>query len=421
MKRNTTSLLLLALAACGTEIPGEQENNPGEPRAVTVDTPGVAEVASGNQDFAVDMYGELAGDENLFFSPFSISAALGMTWTGASGETGEQLGSALQAQLAESEWAPAFGGLMDDLNGDFGRGYTLHVANRVFGQQDFGWDESFLDRLDSDWRAPLEVLDFASDPDGSREHVNGWVEDETQDRIEDLLPPGSVTGDTRMVLANAIYFKADWLTQFDPEMTSEQPFTLANGSTVQTDMMNMSLGDLQDAEIGISWVEGATIGRLPYVGDEVAMYIVLPETSDGLAALEAGLSSEQIDEWVAAVDGVVSYDGFVALPKLEISWKQDLKAPLQALGVEDAFDPALAELDPMTGGPNGLLIQGVYHQAWMMMDEVGTEAAAATGVVVGPTSAGASLIAQHPFLFFIRDDLSGSILFMGRVADPTAG
>jgi len=416
-----TLSLVAVVSLLGCDPAGPNNNEPGEPRLVTDQTPGVAEVASGNQSFAVDLYGELPAEGNLFFSPFSISAALGMTWSGSGGDTAAELGSSLQAQLAEPEWAAAFGSLVDDLNGDKGRGYDLFVANRVFGQPDFGWDQGFVDRLENDWRAPLEDADFMADPEASRERVNEWVEEQTQSRIQDLLPEGSVTVDTRMVLANAVYFKADWLSQFDPELTREEAFTLADGSSVQTDMMLLDSDGLQDAAIRVRWDDDVIIGRIPYVDDEVAMYIVLPNAHDGLAAVEAGMTSEVVQGWVDAVGTSGHDDAIIKLPKLEISWKENIIPRLQALGVGQLFDPVLANLDPMTGSENNLFVTGVFHQAWMKMDEVGTEAAAATGVVVGDESAGAALIAQHPFLFFIRDDLSGSILFMGRVADPTAG
>lgn len=418
--------LLLALAACAADPHADAPDRVA--RRVTSAEGDVGAVVDGNDAFAWELYGALVeGEANLFFSPFSISAALGMTSAGAGGTTLTQLRDTLHAGLPAEDWHPAFGELVDDLNGDKARGYRLEVANRLFGQAEVPWAADFVATCEEDWHAPMEAVDFAGDPEGARGRVNDWVAEATHDRIEDLLPPGVITTDTRLVLANAIWFLADWWTRFDPADTEPQPFHRLDGSTVQVDMMALQLEDVEGARIRSREVEDAVVVRLPYEDDEVAAYLVIPAEVDGLPDVEAALDAETFRTWVEplAEPGLDEADeeGTIALPKLELRWKASLVPALRSLGMLDPFDPLLADFSPMADGDaaDGFVISDVIHEAWIRVDEAGTEAAAATGVVISDTSAPIPRVADHPFLLVIRDDLTGSVLFVARITDPTAG
>lgn len=422
-------LALVLLAACASDPHAPDPDRVA--RTITSRTGDVGAVVDGNDAFTWDLYGALvaADDGNLLFSPFSIAAALGMTSAGAAGDTLGQLRDGLHVTLDAGAWHPAFGALVDDLNGDKSRGYRLEVANRLFGQAEVPWSEAFLATCTDDWRAPFEPVDFAGDPEAGRERVNDWVSEQTAGRIPDLLPPGVITTDTRLVLANAIYFLATWWTRFDEAETYEGTFTRLDGSTVRTPLMRIDLAEVADHRVRSAELDDGSgvVVRLPYEDDEVAAYLVIPAEPDGLPDLEASLDAEAFAAWVAPVEGAGREDadeeGLVVVPKLELRWKASLVPHLQALGVTDAFDGTLADFSPMAddGAADGFAIADVVHEAWMKVDEAGTEAAAATAVVITDTAAPLPRVADHPFLFVIRDDLTGSLLFVARVVDPTAG
>ncbi|MBW2256513.1 MAG: serpin family protein [Deltaproteobacteria bacterium] len=401
-----TLICLLAVAACEPE-PAR------DPRLVTERTTEIATVADANNDFALDLFGEMRAEEgNLFFSPFSISSALSMTYAGAAGTTADEMAEVLHVGLDDDLWHANFGDLTRDLAGDHpGRGYQLSVGNRLWGQDGYPWLQSFVDVNAVHYDAPLEDLDFAADPESARVTINDWVEDQTKGKIEDLLQPGVITSDTRLVLTNAIYFKADWASQFDEGDTYDGAFTLADGLQVITPLMN------QELEFQAGAFDGVSVAKLPYQDDEVSMVLLLPDAHDGLPALEEGLTAAQIDGWIADLE---TAEMLLILPKFEMTYDLSLSETLRDLGMTSAFEPLSADFSGMADLVEGsLFISDVVHKAYVKVDEEGTEAAAATGVVVGVTSAPIGFQADHPFLFLIRDDLTGSILFMGRVADPS--
>lgn len=418
--------LALLVAACAPDPHAQDPNRVA--RTITSADGDIGVVVEGNDAFTWDLYGQLAVDgENLFYSPFSISAALGMTSAGAAGATLTQMSDTLHVGLEADAWHPAFGALVDDLNGDKLRGYRLEVANRLFGQDGTPFAADFLATCEEDWHAPLERVDFLDDPEGARERVNDWVADQTADRIPELLPQGVITSDTRLVLANAIYFLADWWTRFDTADTRPGTFRLLGGGQVEVDMMRLDLSEVKDHRVRSTETGDAVIVRMPYEDDEVAAYLVIPAEDDGLTAIEAQLDAETFRSWVEPIEGSGREDaleeGIVSLPKLELRWKASLVPALQALGMTDAFDGLLADFTPMAEGDagDGFYITDVIHEAWVRIDEAGTEAAAATGVIISDTSAPIPMVADHPFLIVIRDDLTGSLLFVARVMDPTAG
>ncbi|MCB9760904.1 MAG: serpin family protein [Alphaproteobacteria bacterium] len=397
------SLALILLAGCY------------QGREITELSPEMTAVVAGNNAFAVDVYSQIAAEDdgNLFLSPFSMSAALGMTMAGAETTTLEEMRAVLQVGLDDGLFHENFGALMRDLSGHHrGRPYQLAVANRLFGQQGMSWKAPFMGVCTDDYDAPLQEMDYVGDAEGARHDINAWVADQTEDKIEELLGAGSIDASTRMVLVNAIYFKADWASQFEESNTAPLPFTLASGEEIDVPTMQ------QTVEASVYSDAAVSVLRLPYETDELSMIIALPAEPDGVADLEAGLSAEQVDAWLDGMDE--GGDVAVKLPRFEMRYELSLKETLSAMGMPSAFDPDTVDLSGMTDDA-ALVVDDVIHEAYVKVDEEGTEAAAATAVVTREMSASipAEFFAQHPFVFFIRDDVTGSILFMGRVADPS--
>jgi len=394
----------VALTAC------DPDDGPYDPRVITERTAEIGAVVDGNNAFALDVYDQVRVEgENLFLSPFSISAALGMTYAGAGGETATEMHDVLHVGLADDAFHGNFGALIQDLGGEHeGRGYELSVANKLFGQEGTPWVADFLAVTSDDYAAPLEDMDFIGDPEGSRMAINAWVAEMTRDKIEELLKEGLITSDTRLVLTNAIYFEADWATQFDPDDTVDGTFTTEGGAEVTVPLMSLS------GEFELGGDDEVSVIRLPYQDDEVSMIGILPHDLDGLADVEASLTPEVLDGWLAEMWEVETE---VVLPSFEMRSEIDLGETLIDLGMPSAFDCSVADLSGISEQP--LCLAAVVHEAYVKVDEEGTEAAAATAVVAVPTSMPPSFVADHPFLFLIRDDLTGSILFMGRVADPS--
>jgi serpin B len=284
--------------------------------------------------------------------------------------------------------------------------YSVAVANALFGQKGYEFLPAFLDTLALYYGAGMRVLDFARDPEGSRQTINQWVEDRTNDRIKDLLPEGSIQDTTRLVLANAIYFSAAWATPFEASETTDRPFTLADGTELLVPTLHAS------EERGYGAGDGFRAAELPYDGDQLSMVVIVP---DDLAAFEAGLDPERLGK---VLESITPHQLDLSLPTFRFDAPLGLKEYLLALGMRDAFDAAadFSRID----GRKGLVIQDVLHKGFVAIDEHGTEAAAATAVIVGDTSVPevAALAVDRPFLFLIRDRPTGALLFLGRVVDP---
>lgn len=415
--------LALALAACGTTDPGaiappgdvarselERDTNPA------VSDADVASLTESNRRFAFDLYQEIReGSDNLFFSPHSISIALAMTYAGAEGNTELEMADALHFDHPEPLLHEAFNRLDLDLaqrsevEVASGEPPILDVVNATWGQIGFDFVDAFLDTLAVNYGAGMNLMDFATDPEGSRQQINQWVEDATAERIEDLLPAGSITGNTRLVLTNAIYFKGSWVTPFEASQTSPAGFETLGGSTVQAPTMHGTLRAPYAERDGYAVVE------LPFSGEEIALQLIVPDAGR-FAEIEAALDQGEYDAAVAALS---EHDVTLAVPKFQMREPLDLQPPLKALGMVDAFGAAdFSGLSP--GG--GLAITDVLHQGFLEVDEQGAEAAAATAVVLGESAAPiATLTVDRPFLVTIVDRPTGALLFVGRVADPTAG
>ena len=382
----------------------------------------VRALAEGNTAFALDLYRQLledAGDDNLFYSPHSIAIALSMTYAGAEGETAEQMAETLHIPLPESQYYAAFNrldlllaGRGEGAEGKDDEGFRLNVVNALWGQQGYAFLSAFLDTLAENYGAGLRTLDFESDPEGARRTINAWVSDQTEGRIEDLIPQGVLTALTRLVLTNAIFFNAAWAEPFNEELTEDAPFTLLDGSEISVPMMRKT------TQYAYAEGEGYQAVALPYDGNELSMLVVLPEAGT-LETYESGLSVAGLNE---IVDRLQAQSVALTMPRFETRSAFSLVDALEALGMEDAFSQDDADFSGMTEKPE-LYITEVVHEAFVSVDEKGTEAAAATAVVMTLRSAApiepVEMRIDHPFLIFIRDIETGAVLFVGRIVDPS--
>jgi serpin B len=380
----------------------------------------VNRLAQDNSAFAFDLYHQLSsGEGNLFFSPYSISTALAMTESGARGETGSQMAKALHFSLPQDKLDPAFAKLRNDLNAAQGADkVTLAIANSIWPSNRYKFLDSYIGLLKNDYGVSLTPLDYTQ-TEAARTSINKWVENKTHDKIMDLIGPGVLQPDTRLTLVNAIYFYGKWESVFQPKDTDDWPFHVSADKPENVPMMS------QTSEFPYADTGSLQVLELPYQGAELSMLIVLPKSTDGLNAVESGLSQKSLDEWTSKLATV---EVIVHLPKFKITWgTEDLSHQLQSLGIKDAFDGNIADFSGMDGNPHGLCIGAVLHKAFIDVKEEGTEAAAATAVSIMPAGAAPGpevpvpvFLADHPFLFLIQDDKTGSILFMGRVTDPKA-
>jgi serpin B len=425
MKRLTIVLvlvlvLLLPLMACNQQAAGEllMSDKPRE-TSPDVSEADLALLIEGNSAFAFDLYQALREEEgNLFYSPHSISVALAMTYAGARGETAQQMADTLKFLLGQDRLHPAFNWLDAELAkrgegaaGKDGEGFRLNIVNAIWGQKDYSFLTDFLDVLAENYGAGLRILDFITETEKSRLIINDWVSDQTEDRIKDLIPQGAIDELTRLVLTNAIYFNAAWEYPFDKKMTANGPFYLLDGGQVTVPMMR------QTESFGYTDGEEYQAVELLYDGDELSMVILLP-TSGNFEAFEEGLDAQK----VSGIIGDLQFSEVaLTMPKFEFDSEFSLKDTLAEMGMPAAFSEA-ADFSGMTGTQD-LCISEVLHKAFVSVDEAGTEAAAATAVIVGETAIPeqpVEVTVDHPFIFLIRDIETGAILFVGRVLNPGA-
>jgi serpin B len=411
------AILGLGVAACAQPAVSGSVLQSDKPRDASpaASQSDLAELVDGNTAFAFDLYRVLKDEEgNLFYSPYSISQALAMTYAGARGDTGTQMADALDFTLSQDRLHPAFNSLDLALAsrgrgaaGKDGEGFRLHVVNAIWGQAGFEFLDEYLDLLAENYGAGLRLLDFIKETEPSRVTINDWVSDQTEQRIKDLIPPGSINTLTRLVLTNAIYFNAAWEFPFDEKATSPADFYLLDGSTVTVPMMR------NDESFGYADGDGYLAVELPYDGHELSMVIVMPEAGQ-FASFESSLTGER----AADIIGSIEYQRILlSMPKWEYDYSLGLKDALTSLGMGVAFTEA-ADFSGMDGRRD-LVIQDVLHKAFVSVDEAGTEAAAATAVIVGLTSMPPQVTIDRPFIYFIRDIETGAILFVGRVIDPS--
>ena len=425
----TLVMAMLTLTSCG--IADRMHGGRASGRAIAsekervhpeVPSGDLSELVEGNTAFAFDLYRVLAEQqegENLFYSPYSISLALAMAYAGARGETEEQMAHALRFTLPDEILHPAFNGLDQGLaqrgegaRGEHEQGFRLNIANAIWGQESYAFLDTFLDTLAVNYGAGLRVLDFARAPEESRVIINDWISQQTEGRIENLIPQGTIGPLTRLVLTNAVYFKAPWAHPFREAMTEPGAFTLLDGSQVVVPMMR------QAESLGYADGEGYQAVELPYGGREMSMVIILPER-DRFDEFESSLDGNRIQEIVSDLT-----DRQVALrmPTFEFDSRFELSQALGELGMPAAFSSA-ADFSGMTGTKD-LFISEVLHKVFVSVDEQGTEAAAATGTVIVEGSEmpveSFAVEVDHPFILLIRDTETGTVLFVGRVLDPGA-
>ena len=388
----------------------------------------VAELVTANSEFAIDLYRAIAdADGNAFFSPHSISLALAMTYAGAAGDTRNQIDEVLGFDELQEGVHPAFHSLQSHLDARVGtpasgesKGFKLNIANAVWGQQDRDLLTPFVSTLRQNYRAGLIETDFRGAPDASRIRINDWISDQTEQRITDLIGADVVNSATRLVLANAVYFKAAWHVPFDEDATSPLPFHLLEGQEIDVPMMR------QVARLGYALGDRVQAAELLYEGREMSMVVLLPDEGR-FAEFEASLDAELVGQMVADLEMRVV---LLTIPKFEIETRFNLASTLAEMGLPDAFDGGAADFSAMDGmscasSPGDCLsISDVVHRAFVSVDEEGTEAAAATAVVagvtraVGPPLEPMALTIDRPFIFLLRDRETGAILFLGRVLRP---
>jgi len=383
--------------------------------AAQPDRAALVQVVQGNNQFAWKLHGKLRQQPgNLFYSPYSISTALAMTYAGARGDTATQMAGALDFGPNDPAFHAAMGALVRDFNAAGKQGaFKLSVANALWAQHDYTFLPDYTRLVTTNYDAAVKNLDFQTETEAARQTINRWVEDKTQDKIRDLLKPGVLNSNTRLVLTNAIYFKSAWLHSFTKEGTRPGPFTGLGGKQADVPMMH------QTERFSYGKGDGVQLAELPYDRNALSMVVLLPDKGDGLAELEQQITAEKVAAWRGKMK---RRQVQLSMPRFKMTREFSLKDVLSSLGMVDAFTSA-ADFSGMDGSKK-LSIQHVIHKAFVDVNEEGTEAAAATAVAVGVTSAiiepepPVVLKIDHPFLFAICERQTGSVLFIGRVVDP---
>jgi serpin B len=379
----------------------------------------LAALVGGNSTFAFNLYQQLTkgNNGNIFYSPYSISTALAMTYAGANGDTATQMAKALDFTLPQAQLHPAFNDLALQLasrgqgaSGTNGKSFALNIANALWCEKTFNFLPDFLNTLGQNYGAGVNLLDFVNSPEPSRVTINNWVSNETNDKINNLIPAGAITPQTRLVLTNAIYFDAAWQSPFSADNTQSGTFNLLDGSTVSVPMMN------NEASYGYTKGTGYQAVELPYSGNQVAMDIIMPDAGN-FTKFESGMTADSIS---GIINSMQTKSTNLTMPKFSFDSSFSLNAALSALGMPIAFSDQ-ADFSGMTGNKD-LTIADVVHKAYVAVDEQGTEAAAATGVIMSAMAVmnQNNVTIDHPFIFVIRDVQTGAILFVGRVLNPAS-
>ncbi|XP_016078979.1 PREDICTED: serpin B3-like [Miniopterus natalensis] len=387
-------------------------------------------LSDANTRFAYDLFQEFrkSEKENIFFSPLSITSALAMTYLGSQNHTASEIqkvlhfnevtgstqGGATKAHVEEpGSIHQQFQKLLTELNKPTDA-YKLSLANRLYGEKKIQFLQEYLDNVKEFYLASVESADFVNAAEESRKMINSWVERQTNEKIKNLFPEGSLDHTTVLVLVNAIYFKGQWNKRFDPEVTEPGKFWLNKDTSKSVQMMQQShkfnFTSLEDVQ--------ASILEIPYKGEELSMLVLLPNEIDGLQQLEATLTAEHLVAWTRSRNASLR-DVRLQLPRFAVEESYGLKATMAALGMVDAFDPKRADFSGMTRS-GGLVLSKVVHKSFVEVTEEGTEAAAATGAGAVTTSLPVytTFRCDHPFLFLIRHNKTSSILFFGRVSCP---
>ncbi len=400
----TAKLAVLALFACVPVVNAQE----GMAKGINLSA-----VVNANNQFAIDLYRKLNAQEkgkNIFVSPYSISTALAMAYEGSSGNTRKQMGRVFHFDMTDAKRQAGFSELLEQTKAGPGKHYKLNVANALWGQENYHFESAFTQTISKSYGGGFNEVDFPGDKPATIHKINAWVEDKTNGKIKGLIHPDDINELTRLVITNAIYFKGDWESPFNKAATKDEAFHLGDGKTVQVPMMRQTGHFRFVREDGLAAIE------LPYADDELSMIAILP---DGDAEkLGGSLSLDKVQKLLAEMS---SQEVDVLLPRFKFDTRYLLGSNLSAMGMPDAFDERLADFSGITGG-KGLYISSVIHQAMIDVNEEGSEAAAATAVVMGTKSAQNHLKqkfrADRPFLFMIVHNSTGSVLFIGRVSSP---
>ena len=401
--------LFITLLACNNQPNQPEEECIDSSRSSEIEEE-IVEVTNGDAPFALSLHNEAhaqnkENSKNLVHSPYSISSALGMLHLGASGNTKIELEVGLGIEN-ETVWHNSKGIIIQELHQPQRCDYQLAIANKLFAQKDMPFHDEFINSVDTIYGAPVQEVDFQGSPEEGRIIVNDWVSEQTLSNIPNLLPEGSVTTNTRLILTNAIYMNAPWKQPFDPSDTRDFPFTTADGQNIQVPTMIHSEMDIQryDDEL-------MSVANIPYEGNELSMSIYLPQEGVALSDIEDSLDTA----YLQTIQSNQYFEtALINLPKFEIRSKLELKDTLINLGMESMFEGGLDNISN-----ENLVVSSVIHEAWIKVEEKGTEASAATAVMVEATSMPAEeFIVNRAFLFTIQDDITGALLFMGRVDNP---
>ena len=401
--------LFITLFACNNQPnqPEEECIDSSRPREIEEE---IVEVTNGDLPFAISLHNEAHAQnknnaKNLVHSPYSISSALGMLHLGASGNTKIELEVGLGIEN-ETVWHNSKGVIIQELHQPQRCDYQLAIANKLFAQQNMPFHSEFINNVDTIYGAPVQEVDFQGNPEEGRIIVNDWVSEQTQANIPELLAEGSITNNTRLILTNAIYMNAPWKQPFDPSDTRDFPFTTEDGQTIQVPTMIHEEMDIQryDDEL-------ISVAKIPYEGDELSMSIYVPQEGVFLSDIEDSLDTE----YLQTIQSNQYFEtALVNLPKFEIRSQLALKDTLSNMGMGSMFAGGLDNISD-----ESLVVSSVVHEAWIKVEEKGTEAAAATAVVAEETSMPAEIfLVNRSFLFTIQDDITGALLFMGRVDNP---
>ncbi|MBP2133955.1 serpin B [Methanomicrobium sp. W14] len=402
-----------ATGAGVTQTPGGTQN------PVSAEDP-VKAVLSANNNFAFSLYRTLSGensvDTNLFFSPYSISSVFALVYEGAKGDTASQISSAFYFPENTATLREGYKEMNSALNSG-NEGYDLSTANALWAEKTYPFLESYINTAEDYYSANTTNLDFVNRPEESRTEINDWTSGKTNGKITDLIPEGMIDSSTMLVITNAIYFKGEWVKQFDKNETTKSDFTTASGKTVSVDMMKRT----DDGAIfGYNETDSLQVLDMPYSGDNgenLSMLVLLPKDGS-LKTAEDVLSSGRLENITSSLKEQRVIVGF---PKFKLETEYSLPQTLKKMGITDAFTSG-ADLSGMDGKKD-LFISGVVHKAYVDVNEEGTEAAAATGATVSLTAVMNEnpvpvFIADHPFIFVIQDDDTGNILFIGRLCNP---
>ena len=361
-------------------------------------------------DFSFDFYNKIALNEegNIFFSPYSIFTALSMAYEGARENTSLEMENVLNILQNNSPTLGSFGRIYNLLN-QKQEGYKISTANAFWAHEDYEFINEYLDLLKKFYMAEANELDFSKNVEAA-EIINTWIEQQTNDKIKDMIKPDMLSDLTKLVLTNAIYFKGLWDSPFNPKMTYETDFRLTTGEIVKVDMM----GDPKNSVFNFSETEDLQIIEMGYHGNDLSMLVILPKENN-ITSAESRMNFENLSKWK---NDLYEKDINVEIPKFKFETKYSLNNILQDMGILDAFIPGAADFSGMDGTKN-LFISKALHQAFVEVNEEGTEATAATTIIMELTAIPDSFRADHPFVLLIQHKETGAILFMGRVTDPS--